>query len=269
MSHAQWLETIRSKVNCSTHLSSLLPNDLDFFILLSSLAGIYGTAAQSNYAAGCTSQDALARQRVTQGLKAVSLDVGWMRTVGVVAESELYQRVREREADMQQIEEDEFLAILNIYCDPRRGVGHVEKSQVLIGPVIPADVRAKGVELPHILERPLFNGFDKPRGTNQDSSCSSSTQLKPSALFRTAKTFDERADIITNALVNKIARASAIPPSEINTNKPLLSYGVDSLVAVELRNWIMKEFGREIAVFDIMGGSSIMQISAYVSGQGL
>ena len=39
---------------------------------------------------------------------------------------------------------------------------------------------------------------------------------------------------------------------DINTNKPLHSFGVDSLVAVEVRNWIFKELKSEVTVFDIM-----------------
>ncbi|KAJ8130428.1 hypothetical protein O1611_g3200 [Lasiodiplodia mahajangana] len=89
MSHAQWEVTIRSKVDTSWNLHQLLPpGTLDFFILLSSLSGLYGSIAQSNYAAGCTFQDALAQYR--SGICAdnnddeanVSLDIGWMRNIG-------------------------------------------------------------------------------------------------------------------------------------------------------------------------------------------
>ncbi|KAF1973923.1 KR-domain-containing protein [Bimuria novae-zelandiae CBS 107.79] len=120
--------------------------NMDFFLLFSSLSGVYGTPDQANYAAGCTSQDALARQRVDQGLKAVSIDIGWMRTIGIVAESELYQRVH---------------------------------------------------------------------------------------------TVGEKNDIAVKALVGKIARALAIPAADIDTARPLFEYGVDSLVALELRNWMV------------------------------
>lgn len=54
MSHAQWELTIKSKALTSRNLHEPLPRDLDFFILFSSLGGVYGNVAQSNYAAGCT-----------------------------------------------------------------------------------------------------------------------------------------------------------------------------------------------------------------------
>ena len=51
MTHAQWSKTIRCKVNASWNLHQLLPSDLDFFLLLSSIVGIYGSPGQANYAA--------------------------------------------------------------------------------------------------------------------------------------------------------------------------------------------------------------------------
>ncbi|KAJ8132109.1 hypothetical protein O1611_g1520 [Lasiodiplodia mahajangana] len=52
MTHEKWTRTIKSKVHASWNLHALLPRDMDFFILLSSLVGIYGAIGQSNYAAG-------------------------------------------------------------------------------------------------------------------------------------------------------------------------------------------------------------------------
>lgn len=37
-------------------------------------------------------------------------------------------------------------------------------------------------------------------------------------------------------------------------------YGVDSLMAVELRNGIGKDYEAEVAVFDVLGGASIADI---------
>jgi acyl carrier protein len=44
----------------------------------------------------------------------------------------------------------------------------------------------------------------------------------------------------------------------------LHSYGVDSLVAVELRNWLAKEFGAKIAVFRLMGAKDLESVGSMV-----
>ena len=50
-------------------------------------------------------------------------------------------------------------------------------------------------------------------------------------------------------------------------SKPLHEHGVDSLVAVELRTWLLKDLGAEVAVFDMMSGSSIRALAGLVAGR--
>lgn len=187
-----------------------------------------------------------------------------MRTIGVVAESQLYQRVREREADMQQIEEDEFLALLDICCDPKWQSEGPDESQLLLGPVIPSAIRETGQDPPPILKRPLFAGFDKLNHTNeiQANINRRANDVTHFVLLEGAETIEDKNEIAVKALVEKMARALAITAGDIDVAKPLFEYGVDSLVALELRNWIVKEFRSEIAVFDIMGGISIADLGS-------
>ena len=67
MSRAQWQTPIRSKVNSSLNLHSVLPAELAFFVLLSSSAGLLGNLGQTNYATGCTLKDALCRLESARG----------------------------------------------------------------------------------------------------------------------------------------------------------------------------------------------------------
>ncbi|KAI0201207.1 hypothetical protein F4808DRAFT_469860 [Astrocystis sublimbata] len=269
MTPAQWELTIRSKVSTSWNLHRLLPQTLDFFILFSSLSGIYGTVAQSNYSAGCTFQDALARYRVRQGQKAVSLDIGWMRNIGIIAETEDYQRRREAEANMAQVEDKELLALLEVYCDPNCSlVTSEDKAQVLLGAVTPAMLRSHGQDIPISVERPLLAGFSQLRGEYRSTEGDNESQLIRGAdaatTFRNAASSDEREEVVVNALKAKLAKALFTSHDDIETGKTLPDYGVDSLLAVELRNWIRKDFHSNVAVFDIMGGATIGRVGTLV-----
>lgn len=51
---------------------------------------------------------------------------------------------------------------------------------------------------------------------------------------------------------------------DIDIFQPLVNYGVDSLLGVELRDWIAIEFASDIAIFEIMSGASLIQIEASV-----
>ena len=86
MSLEDWTKSIHSEVHSSYNLHQLLPHDITFFTLLSSIAGIVGSAAQINYAASNTCQGTPVQDHHTLGLKATSIDLGWMGDVTAVAD---------------------------------------------------------------------------------------------------------------------------------------------------------------------------------------
>ncbi|KAI1171985.1 hypothetical protein F4777DRAFT_593221 [Nemania sp. FL0916] len=268
MTHDQWQTTLRSKVDSSWNLHKALPRQLDFFILLSSLSGIYGSISQSNYAAGCTFQDSLARHRTMSGEKSISIDVGWMKTIGIVSENEEYQRTRTWVNDMHSIEENELLALLDIYCDPSCEIPSPDHSQVLIGAKTPADFLAERKAPIQSTRVPLFARFAqsaKKTATSGDHDNTHESSEEPSSLFRKTSDINERAHIVQEALKIKLSQALYIPPAEIDPEKSLVSYGVDSLMGIELRNWFIREFQATLNVFDFMGNQQICAVAQAVA----
>jgi len=45
----------------------------------------------------------------------------------------------------------------------------------------------------------------------------------------------------------------------VNVNIPIIDFGIDSLVAVEIRTWFLKEADQDVPILKILGGSSIRQ----------
>lgn len=265
MTYAQWDLTMRSKVATSWNLHKQLPNDLDFFVLLSSLNGIYGGIAQSNYAAGCTFQDALARFRISAGQKAVSFDIGWMHNIGIIAETPAYQQQRKVQGNMGLIEDTELLALLDLYCDPSHPLLDSDKSQILIGAVTPSDVLASGGSPPPQTLVPLFATFSQILNDGAGSAGGQGAVDNFAAMFRKQDaTPEERAEVVVRSLVTKLSRALSIAADDVDVGKHLSDYGVDSLMAVELRNWITKDFEANVAVFEIMGGTKIKDLGELV-----
>ena len=82
--------------------------------------------------------------------------------------------------------------------------------------------------------------------------------------LRRATTFEEAADRICAALVDKISSRSSIPVDNINTSKLITEFGIDSLVAVELRNWIAREMDSTIPILDLLANQSLLQLSAKI-----
>lgn len=262
MTHLQWERTIRSKTQTSWNLHTLLPENLDFFILLSSISGIIGNPGQSNYAAGCTFQDALAQYRIQNGQRALSIDLGVIRDMGVVAESEdLQKKLTLGLRQSRAISESEMLGFLNICCDPEDPF--TGPSHITMGLSTPADLLEQGMEPPEFMQRPLFAAHACPSSGQGSNAVGGAVNY--SALFRKAESAEERACIVFDSLANKLARALSIKPEDIDANQPLHVFGVDSLVAMEIKNWIAKEFAAEVAVFELMGGRSILAICELVT----
>jgi acyl carrier protein len=247
---------------------------MDFFVLLSSVAGIIGSIGQSNYSAGNTYQDSLARYRVSIGQKATSLDLGWMGDVGIIAENEDLARGKEVAADMACISETEFHALLAHCCAPTSKLHSLLQAQAIIGLVTPAQFRSKGLEPPDWTSTPLFSTLQHVGLEDSSSSAGNAgtsqggatvDTVDYAAAFARSPSQEEAADVVTASLVSKLARAISVLPGEIDTTKPLHAYGVDSLLAVELRNWFAKTFKADVAVFEIMGKESVAAVGAAVA----
>ncbi|KAK3385761.1 polyketide synthase PksD [Podospora didyma] len=262
MTLPQWEQTSRSKVEASWNLHTLLP-DLDFFVLLSSVSGVVGNPGQSNYASGCTFQDALARQRSLAGQKAISIDLGVMRSVGVVAETEKLQQHLSSNRGFVPIEEAEFLSLLDICCDPSYRPTKPPNSQMVMGLETPASLLARSIEPPEILQRPLFARFS--HSANKDTSTSSSGGDDAARLFRQAESAADRTQVVVEALSKRLARTLSIKLEDVDTHQALHAYGVDSLIAVELRTWMAKEFAADVPVFEIVSGKTIEAVGELVA----
>ncbi|KAI0101308.1 putative polyketide synthase [Nemania sp. FL0031] len=259
MTYSQWKRTVRSKVQTSWNLHTLLPNDLNFFILLSSISGIVGNSGQSNYAAGCSFQDALAQYRTRNGQKALSIDLGVVADVGVVADGtqkKLGSGVRES----RPIYEPEILAFLELCCDSESQPAR--SSHIVMGLSTPADLLIQGIEPPEFMQRPLFAAQAPRRGQGNGAA---GGHVNYGALFREAESAEDRASIVFKSLAKKLARAISVKPEEIDASQPLHVFGVDSLVATEIKNWVAKEFAAEVAVFELMGGRSVAAICELVT----
>ncbi|KAJ5385626.1 Acyl transferase/acyl hydrolase/lysophospholipase [Penicillium concentricum] len=109
--------SVRTKARGSWNLHVVLPNDLDFFILLSSCGGVIGNRGQGNYNAGNTCQDALAHYRRSRGLSGTSLDLGHMLDIGVIAErpDDLFKTSLPSALGNQVVSQDEFHALLEYH----------------------------------------------------------------------------------------------------------------------------------------------------------
>ncbi|KAI8949442.1 putative polyketide synthase [Xylaria longipes] len=186
-----WRAGLQPKLDGTRNLHAAFsqPGSLDFFVMLSSVSGIVGITSQTNYAAGGSYEDALARWRQARGLPGVTIDLGPISDIGYVAKSaKVADRLR-KDGDFTMLDEDIVLRAL----------------------------KAAG------------------------------------------------AVLIGNAIASKLADIFMTPVAEIDLSKPPAHFGVDSLVAVELRNMLVLQAAADISIFNILQTPSLAALAATVA----
>ena len=272
MTHRQWIESLRPKVQGTWNLHLLLPHDLDFFITLSSFAGIFGNRSQSNYAAASAYQDSLAHYRRARGLKAVTIDLGIMRDVGVIAEQGAADYLKEWE-DPFGIRESELHLLIKkiIAAEQTTTISAIDvPPQILTGFATGEMAHMAGIRRPFYFDDIRFSHLAKTGLASHQSSSTTGPTANNTAIplrdrLSQSSTLAAASATVTAALVARVARSLQTDVSEIDEARPLHTYGVDSLVAVEIANWVFKEVKVSMSVFDLLATVSMETLAGKIA----
>ncbi|KAL1634456.1 Type I Iterative PKS [Diplodia intermedia] len=258
MSVVDYRAAIAPKVQATRNLHDLLPKDLDFFICLSSTGGIVGSRGQGNYNAGNTYQDAIAHFRRSLGLAATSINLGVVLGVGITAErGEILSYLKT--GAMIGIHEQEVLAVIQAAMAGRL------PGQAVVGLATGGLLAQNGHDDPFWFGEarfgPLrvFDTQELARGAGGGGGADSSEELR--AALAVAGTVAEATDAVCAALMAKLAKAMLMELEDLDAARPANSYGVDSLVAVEIRAWVFKEVKSDVSVFDILSNAPLIALA--------
>lgn len=270
MTYEQWTGPLRPKVQGSRNLheyfDSAWGGELDFFILCSSVSGVIGNPSQAAYAAGNTYQDALAAYRRAHGLRAVAVDLGIMRDVGVLAEKRAESGVLGQWEDAVGIPEPVFHALIKSIIHSQQE-GEDVPAQVVTG-LGSADVwAAHHLPMPYYFADERFSALAVTTGAGGDGQHQAGTTATVSLASQLASvpSMEQAAQVVTEALVKRTAEILQMPPSEVDPAQPLYRYGVDSLTAIEVRNWISRELKANIALLEIVSAVPIREFAAKIA----
>ena len=67
--------------------------------------------------------------------------------------------------------------------------------------------------------------------------------------------------------MDKMANLLMIAREEISANKAMAEYGVDSLVAVQMRAWLTLATGVTVSVLELLAGVTIREFAGGVAGR--
>jgi len=266
MTHQQWIEATRPKIQGSWYLHKHLP-DVDFFVILSSAVATFGNRGQSNYSAAGAYQDQLAYYRRSLGMHATTVDLGIMRDVGVLAETGITDNLRDWEQPYG-IRKPEFHALMEIAIDGDiKGAG---PAQIITGLATGGSAVVSGIDAPYYLENAKFGimALTGMRSASGDSNAGSDGSIVPThARVAQAETLEDATLAVVGALVRQIARMLQMPTDEIDTGRFLHNYGIDSLLAIEVVNWALKDVKSTVNVFDVLSSIPMISLASKIAAK--
>ncbi|KID74965.1 Beta-ketoacyl synthase, partial [Metarhizium brunneum ARSEF 3297] len=231
MTYGEWRRALVPKTRGSRNLlAQLWPGDEPFFILPSSITGIIGNTAQSNYAAGKTFEDALSQHAHHHlGIRATGIDHGWNV--------------------LQTILEELRLAPMAVM-----------RGTAANGQPVPAQfVLGLGNKVVY-----------KSGSTGFELDAMESLAYAVDDTLKKATSFAEAAATLELSLRKQIAISIGVHSDQVDVQRPLPEFGGKycySLTAVKIRNRTLKEMRSEISVFELLSSTPMADLAVKIASR--
>ncbi len=240
---------LNAKVQGTWNLHLLTKDQpLDFFVMFSSIASVLGSPGQSNYAAANSFLDGLAAWRQKQGLPGISINWGPWADAGMAAEKGREQQLASR--GMGMLPAKESLDLMGELI--AKGI-----SQAAVMSVRWADLlRASGGTTTPLLEDVTAGIVIAGSDSAEDRAFRKHLSELP---------LSERKIQLSELFAGQLVSIMGLERSEIDDDKPLNTLGLDSLMAIELKNKIESQLQLTLPMAVFMNEPSVTSLAQHVA----
>ncbi|MBD2727328.1 type I polyketide synthase [Nostoc sp. FACHB-892] len=225
--------------------------ELDFFVCFSSVSALLGSPGQGNYAAANAFMDALAHHRRALGLPAVSINWGPWKDAGMADALSSREQARWAEQGISTIGLESGLQILeDILTQDVAQIG-----------VLPVDWSKFLGQLPQNLEFSFLEVFASQVEPAQTAKSEFLEQLEA------APAKEKRSLLLTHvrSLIAKVLNLKS--PEEIDIYQGFTDLGMDSLMAVELKNRLQTSLEYSIPASLVFDYPTVAALVDYLAGE--
>ncbi|KAK8017706.1 hypothetical protein PG993_014032 [Apiospora rasikravindrae] len=280
MDEPTWTAATRPKIAGTWNLHECLPRDLDFFVLFGSHAGTLGYYGQSNYSSANTFLDAFVQYRHGQGLVASVMDIGAVDDVGFVARTQSVLDTLSNTSGRMLTEQDFLdclqLAIARSSMDraasssPSLADGYWNPSQItqVLECSLPITDPNNNIIWKRDPRMAIYRNIEKA-AVEQEGGGSDSLRPFLTSLMQDHKKLDEpdTTVFLAQQIATRVATFLMRGEDGVELAQTLADVGVDSLVAIEVRNWWKQNFGIEVSVLELMNGGSIENLGVMAASR--
>ena len=222
---------------------------LDFFVLFSSASSILSSPLIGSYAGANSFLDALAHHRAAQGQPALAVNWGLWAAVGMAASfASEHGRASQHGPAM---------------IAPRDGVDALDrlmKARVTQAMVTPVRWDEWSALYPAFVDAPLLRELTAAPAASRVRGSSTSRSLTREALFNAND--EERERLLLAYATGHIASVLGLGPEQVDVHHPITAMGLDSLMAVELKNRFEADLEVTVPIVRLLKGPSVSDVSA-------
>ncbi|MFE7353617.1 type I polyketide synthase [Streptomyces sp. NPDC057543] len=241
---------LRPKVDAAWHLHTLTADlGLDHFVLFSSASAVFGAAGQANYASANAFLDALAEQRVAVGLPATAMAWAPWREAGMAGSVGAGDLARLARLGMAAISNEQGLALFDAALS-------APDAAVVPLRVDRAALADRPTELPALLRGLVHVSAVSPAAPDATAQATFVDRLSGLSV-------PEREQAVAALLRAEVA--TALGGGAVDTRRGFRDLGVDSLIALELRNRLIAETGLALSTTVVFDYPSPALLAAHIS----
>ncbi len=246
---ADFAAVLAPKVQGTEHLDRLMQEknvDLEFFTLFSSVVAIAGNAGQTAYAAANLFMEGIVRQRQQRGLPGSVVHIGHLAGIGYVQRHERRSDIETAlHQTMDAVSETDLHDLLAEAIMGGRP-GSARPAEIVGG--LKNGIQAAGRQQPRLQQYLVSED-----ATDNDAADSANGNSSIKAQLAAAK---EDQDACLAILIGGFSAAVGamlyMKAGEVDASMSVANFGIESLVAIRMREWFLQEVGVEVSVVKVL-----------------